>query len=220
MDDSEEAEAYHGMDHSEVDQKFVDDLLAAAIVRLPRGSLTKSDLLAVDLGTGPALQPILLCRRRGQLSIVAVDASAAMLNIARRNVQEAGLDHRIALQLADVKRLPLPTGRFPIVFSNSLLHHVPHPVEALREAWRVTAHHGLLFFRDLLRPNTLDQLDELVRMYSAGADSTGRRLLADSLHAALTMDEVSEMVATVGGESSDVKVTSDRHWTWAATKAR
>ena len=39
-------------------------------------------------------------------------------------------------------------------------------------------------------------------------------MFAESLHAALTVDEVPELVAGVGFDPAGVRQTTDRHWTW------
>ena len=41
---------------------------------------------------------------------------------------------------------------------------------------------------------------------------------AESLHAALSLDEIRGLVASLGFAAADVQQTSDRHWTWAARK--
>ena len=43
-------------------------------------------------------------------------------------------------------------------------------------------------------------------------------MFADSLHAALTLDEVRALVAALGFDPAGVRQTTDRHWTWAARK--
>ena len=43
-------------------------------------------------------------------------------------------------------------------------------------------------------------------------------MFRESLHAALTLDEIREMVAEFGFDPNSVQLTSDRHWTWAAIK--
>ena len=45
-------------------------------------------------------------------------------------------------------------------------------------------------------------------------------MYTDSLRAALTLDEVQQMVAAVGFEAESVQATSDRHWTWVGRKAK
>ena len=209
MDTLEEAVDYDSMDHGEVNRVFVADLLAASP---PRGEV-------LDLGTGTAQIPIELCRRSPAARVLAIDAAAQMIEIARRNVTKAGLSDRIRLERVDAKRLPYRDGTFAAAISNSIVHHVPRPREVLAEAWRIVAPGGLIFFRDLLRPNDEAALRRLVDVYAAGANQHQRQMLADSLHAALTVEEIRRIVAEFGQPAELVRATSDRHWTWAGRKA-
>jgi hypothetical protein len=43
-------------------------------------------------------------------------------------------------------------------------------------------------------------------------------LFSDSLHAALTLDEVRDLVQSLGFPSETVEQTSDRHWTWCTRR--
>jgi ubiquinone/menaquinone biosynthesis C-methylase UbiE len=142
-----------------------------------------------------------------------------MLALARHNVQTAGLDERIRLKRADAKQLPFTDGSFTAVTSNSIVHHIPAPGVVLAEMFRVLAPGGLLFVRDLLRPADEATLRAVVNLYSAGANEHARQMFADSLHAALSLGEVQQLVAELGLDRAGVRQTTDRHWTWAAWKA-
>lgn len=217
MDTAADAADYDAMDHAAVNRRFVDDLvaLAGATAALAGEALAGETL---DLGTGTAQIVIELALRRPSVRIVAVDAAAEMLKLAAKNLAAAGVADRVALQLVDAKRLPYADGRFACVMSNSILHHIPEPRDVLREAVRVTAPWGRLFFRDLLRPHDAATLASLVATYAAGANSHQRQLFADSLHAALSLAEIQSLVEELGFSRATVQATSDRHWTWAAVK--
>lgn len=237
MDTPEEAMAYDEMDHSAVNRVFVDDLLAAARSetraepelgnhterelenQTERGRASLAGCEILDLGTGTARIPMELCSRGGDLRVVAVDLSVSMLDLARLNVELAGLTRRIMLARVDAKGLPFASDRFPCVMSNSIVHHIPEPRVALAEAWRVLAPGGLLFVRDLLRPTDQATLAGLVETYAADCTEHQRRLFADSLHAALTVEEMREIVAEFVAPPHTVQATSDRHWTWTARKS-
>ena len=76
---------------------------------------------------------------------------------------------------------------------------------------------GTVFFvRDLLRPESDAELQKLVQTYAGDATPRQRQLFAESLHAALSLNEVRELVAKYGFNRDTVRVTSDRHWTWSA----
>jgi ubiquinone/menaquinone biosynthesis C-methylase UbiE len=242
MDAPQDAEDYDRMDHSAVNRVFVDDLLAAIQesgvgsqesdaggqrleVRGEEGqslltsdlcSLTSPPLDILDLGTGTALIPIELCRRLADCRVMAVDAATSMLDLARYNLESASLTQRIQLAHIDAKKLPYKDGLFDVVMSNSIVHHIPEPLPVLREAVRVTKSGGLLFIRDLLRPDSAEQLNHQVATYAADCNAHQRQLFADSLHAALSLDEIRELVGSLGFAPETVQQTSDRHWTWRA----
>jgi ubiquinone/menaquinone biosynthesis C-methylase UbiE len=218
MDTAEEAADYDSMDHGEVNARFCADLLVAC------PSLAGS---ALDVGTGTALIPIELCKRAASVDVVAIDLAEHMLDLGRRNVARAGFEKRIRLDKIDAKEMPYSDGQFGATISNSIVHHIPDPRAVFSEMWRVTAPGGVLFVRDLSRPQTASEVDRLVEMYggdppadSSKKDSYERQkgLFHASLCAALTVSEVAAIVAAFGIPSDAVRATSDRHWTLAFVK--
>jgi ubiquinone/menaquinone biosynthesis C-methylase UbiE len=214
MDSAEEARDYDAMDHAAVNRAFVDDLLAALEhADHTAGSATYQIL---DLGTGTAQIPIELCRRMPAARVVAIDMAEEMLKLGRRNVASAGLQDRIQLERADGKKLPYVDHAFDAVISNSIVHHISEPRSVVAEALRVVRPCGLIFFRDLLRPSDHANVRRLVEMYAAGANEHQRALFDASLRAALSLDEISSLLASLGRLHDSVQATSDRHWTWSA----
>jgi ubiquinone/menaquinone biosynthesis C-methylase UbiE len=207
MDSADDAREYDAMDHSAVNAQFVTDLLAI---------LTDPALEVLDLGAGTAQIPIELARRSPHLRITGVDAAPSMLAVARTNVAAANLTDRIDPLLADAKQLPFADNSFPVVISNLILHHIAEPQDVVAEAIRVTTRGGLLFHRDLSRPTDEIELQHLVETYADTATPYQRKLFADSLRAALTLDEMRQLVSHVGFAPNSVQMTSDRHWTWSA----
>lgn len=210
MDTAEEAADYDAMDHSEVNRRFVDDWGMATRVT---GQADATTLRMLDVGTGTALIPIEFCRNFPSLHIVAIDLATEMLSLAAANVERAGFRERIELRLVDAKRLPSAEAEFETVVSNSIMHHIPQPLESLAEMVRVLAPGGLLFVRDLMRPTTETELEALVQTYTQKATPSMRQLFRQSLHAALTVAEVADMLTALGLNRDWVQATSDRHWT-------
>ena len=208
MDCPEEAREYDEMDHAAVNRQFVDDLLAGGEVR--------GDIL--DMGTGTALIPIELCERVEECRVMAIDLSTEMLDLARYRLEIAGMTHRIQLEHVDSKETPFADAMFDLIISNSIIHHIPDPSVVLREAVRVVKPGGRLFFRDLFRPDTEEQLRQLVETHVADQSPTQQKLFADSLRSALTVEEVQEIVTSLGFDPETVVQTSDRHWTWDAIR--
>lgn len=216
MDTASEAEDYNAMDHSEVNSVFVVNFLQAlTVVQTPADRLWR----LFDAGTGTALIPIELLSRGFCGEITAADLADEMLIVARKNVAAAGFSASIRLVRTDCKHLDENDGSFDAVMSNSIIHHIPKPLSVLRECWRIVKNGGLLFVRDLARPADDVTLNRLVKTYAGTANEHGQQMFRDSLHAALTVDEVVELAASLGISRDAVRMTSDRHWTLAAVKS-
>lgn len=205
MDTCEEAMAYDAMDHSTVNEAFARDLLA-----LPS---LGTDFL--DLGTGTALIPTILCRMHPDIRIMAADASRWMLEIARYNLEVFQCASRVQLHLVDAKDMIFQNNYFDGVISNTLIHHLPTHDAFFKESIRVLRPGGILFLRDLVRPESVEEVEQLVATYG-GSDAQGQQLLRQSFHAALTLEEIRTMVAPFGIPPECVRMTSDRHWTLSA----
>lgn len=219
MDTAEEAEDYDAMDHATVNGVFCDDLLS----RRP------DPAWVLDVGTGTARIALALCERSSTVRVVATDLADHMLRVAAKNVQNAGMSERILLRKDDAKALaPFPEP-FDVVCSNSVVHHIPEPEKALAAWWSRVPAGALFFVRDLLRPDTLGEVDALVEKYSGTrpSDSTQAAsfdrqvgLFHASLCAALRLDEVRAIAVSLGMPESAVRATSDRHFTLAFEKPR
>ncbi|GIH11063.1 hypothetical protein Rhe02_91300 [Rhizocola hellebori] len=99
------------------------DDVEAAVKPLPH-----QDLLDVGCGTGSFLRRLANAGHLGRLA--AVDTSpaaiAALADVAA-----------VSVHLADAQALPFPDGSFDVVTERHMLYHVPDPVLAIQEAYRV-----------------------------------------------------------------------------------
>lgn len=205
MDTPEDAASYDAMDHAEVNARFVRDVLAQ------HGPARGGWIL--DVGTGTARIPIELCRQDPRIRVLGIDLARSMLDLGDRNVREAGLADQIRLEHADAKALRPDLGLFEAVVSNSIVHHIPEPASVLEAMFMRVEPGGTLFVRDLARPETRVELERLVELYAGSEPEAARALFADSLHAALSVDEVRLLAGNLGLPPEGVSLTSDRHWT-------
>jgi ubiquinone/menaquinone biosynthesis C-methylase UbiE len=212
MDTREEAVDYDSMDHRDVNRCFVDDLLQVMSPEHPHGQVDLGHVF--DAGTGTALIPIELCQQeRVHCRITAVDYAVEMLALAERNIARAGLQTRITVVQADCKQLLQQDDAFDTVISNSIVHHIPQPRLVLSEMVRVLRPGGCMLVRDLMRPDDSETVDRLVDLYAGDSNDHQRKMFRDSLHAALTLREIRELLNETGLSADCVDQTSDRHWT-------
>jgi ubiquinone/menaquinone biosynthesis C-methylase UbiE len=203
MDTWLEATAYDAMDFEEVNRSFAQEAIGL-------------DPLAVkilDAGTGTARIPILMCQQCPQYLITAVDLAQSMLIVGRRNVEEAGLLQRIRLEKVDTKRMPYPDLEFDLIISNSLVHHLPDPFPFFYEVNRLIKPSGKILIRDLIRPETDLEIEDLVNSVGSNYDRHQKQLFHDSLKAALTLGEVKILIDRAGLKNVKLYQSSDRHWT-------
>lgn len=207
FESSELAMEYDSLDHSEANRSFAADFLAAG---------GQGDLL--DLGTGTAQIPVELCRQGFEGRIMAADLSVSMLEMARLNIEIGSVIDRVQLAQADAKDLLFADAYFDCVACNGTLHHFADPLPVLQGCLRVLRPNGLLFVRDLLRPDDEQTLQQQLESFAGAANETQRRMFEDSLRAAFTLEEVRQLVAQLGYDPAAVQATSDRHWTWSVRK--
>lgn len=110
----------------------------------------------IDLGTGTGRMLGLLAPRATRAT--GLDASHAMLSVARANLERLGLS-RVDLRQGDIHAPPFGRGSFDLVLVHQVLHYLDDPARALREAARLVAPGGRLLVVDFA-PHDLEFLRE------------------------------------------------------------
>jgi ubiquinone/menaquinone biosynthesis C-methylase UbiE len=95
---------------------------------------------ALDLACGTGYAAIGMAAAGIAEEVDATDLSVRMLERCRDNARAAGVD--VGLALADAERLPYADGAFDLIVARGALHHVPSPLDALREMRRVLEQGG------------------------------------------------------------------------------
>ena len=131
----------------------------------------------VDLGSGTGHFVIALCKMYPELSVTCYEASSAMIEIAQRNITQAGLGNQINLIQDDFFNAQ---GQFDLVIANRVLHHVNDTVGF----WNLIDRLGKnVLVCDLGRPDTLEFLNH---EFSEDA--------VNSLKSAYTLEEVQDQL--------------------------
>lgn len=127
-----------------------DEVEAAILKAAGRGPYQR----LVDLGTGSGRMLTLL--GRNAVSGLGLDLSQQMLNIARREVAQAGLES-IELRHGDIFATRLADGCADLVVIHRVLHFLTDPGSAVAEAARLVALNGQLLIVDFA-PHQLEHL--------------------------------------------------------------
>ncbi len=111
-------------------------------------------LLDLGTGTGRILELFSECVDQG----IGVDASPAMLAIARNRLERAGLTH-CQVRHADIFHLPYSNSSIDAVTIHQVLHFLDEPAKAMEEAARVLKPGGRILIADFA-PHELEFLRE------------------------------------------------------------
>ena len=149
-----------------------EDVEAALLAVLPDMSLGR--VLDVGTGTGRLLE-LLAPRIRAGLG---VDASRAMLALARARLAKPGLGH-VSVRQADMYRLPL-AGAYDIVVLQMVLHYAEDPAAVLAEAARMLEPGGRMIVVDLAAHSRAALAERLAHRWQGFSDDTMGELLTDA----------------------------------------
>jgi ubiquinone/menaquinone biosynthesis C-methylase UbiE len=140
------------------------DVEAALLRLVPQDA---GHLLDIGTGTGRVLELLAPRISRG----LGIDASKAMLALARSRLSRAGCAH-CAVRLADMYRLPMPDASFDLVVLQMVLHHAEDPAGAVLEATRVLSRGGQLLVIDLGEHDHADVTGKLAHRWPGFSDQT------------------------------------------------
>ena len=203
MDNPEQVLAYARADFEKENQGFVDRF------REYFPEFTKGHIL--DLGCGPGDIPIRFARALPVCRITGVDASEPMIGLAGVAAKQAGLVDRIIFCCERFQGVSL-VEPVDAAVSNSLLHHVPNPLQFWYRLRQLLKPGAPVLVMDLLRPDSSEEAQAIVDRYAAKESEILRRDFYRSLLAAFTEDEVAAQLAEMNLSRLIIDVVDDRHW--------
>ena len=127
----------HMLEHMEEDEKGL-------YVRRIREFSDIRKMKVLDIGTGPGLFPIILGKDGHE--VIAIDYSDGMLEMARKNCKNAGVNADI--RKMDAQHLEFDDETFDLIVSRKVLWNLPDPVGSYKEWLRVLKPDGKMILFD------------------------------------------------------------------------
>ncbi len=203
MDDPKQADAYARADFAEENQGFVD--------RFKEYFPEFSQGHVLDLGCGPGDIPIRFSKLYPACQVIGIDASAPMIQLGEHAVKAAGLAGRITLRCERYEEVA-GARIVDAAISNSLLHHLPNPLQFWQKLRQLVKPGSPVLVMDLLRPDSPEAAQAIVGQYAANEPDILRRDFYNSLLAAFTEDEIGSQLARMNLTRLLIDIPDDRHW--------
>jgi len=152
------------------DELFGDRFHLAALAAFAEGAWTIGDL---GCGTGRASEAIAPFVAR----VIAVDASAAMLQAAKKRLQPFD---NVDLRRGDLEALPIDEAQLDAATLMLVLHHVTEPARALAEVARVLKPGGRLILVDMLPHDREHYRQQMGHVWMGFSEEQIHRMLGDT----------------------------------------
>lgn len=203
MDDEAQVLAYAAADFADVNRSFVERF------REYFPDFAEGHIL--DLGCGPGDIAVRLGHALPACRITGVDASGPMIRVAEEAARKAGLPDRLSFRCERFQALA-GANIADAVVSNSLLHHLPNPLQFWHKLRILVKPGSPVLIMDLLRPDSPEAACGIVDQYAPNEPEVLRRDFYNSLLASFTEDEIGAQLAQMNLTRLLIDVPDDRHW--------
>jgi trans-aconitate methyltransferase len=150
--------------------------------------------LILDIGCGPADVTVRFAALFPRARVLGVDGSTEMLRLAQKRVQyDPDLHPRVTFK-ETVIPFRNPIEKAELIIANGMLHHLHTPVDLWNTISETSKSGTYVFVTDLLRPDSEDEVQKLVRENCPNDHPVHVADYTNSLRAAFTPDEILEQL--------------------------
>jgi trans-aconitate methyltransferase len=202
MDEKDQVIAYAEADFEQPHNEFIQRVKTFIAEPSFRGK-------ALDLGCGPGEISQRFVEAFPSCQCDAIDGSKPMIDYALDSMS-AELQSRLNFIHGKLPFSKLPKTSYDIIFSNSLLHHLPEPDILWHTIRKYSKPGARIAVMDLIRPESINMAKMFVDRYSYNEPEILQRDFYCSLLAAFTIEEINLQL-----EKAELPLTleqiSDRH---------
>ena len=200
-----QAEAYANADFEEPHARVI-ELFDSVFP----GAAIKGNIL--DLGCGPGDVTFRFAKRFPGISIIGIDGSAAMIDLAnKRRDYEGDAGKAVEFLRGFIPGVNIPQETFDVIISTSFLHHLHDPSVLWETVGSYATPGTRVFVYDLVRPPDRKTARHLVEYYSGSEPEILKKDFYNSLLAAFEPKEINQQLVCSGLNELSVEVVSDRH---------
>jgi arsenite methyltransferase len=155
--------------------------------------------VVLDLGSGAGADAFISARRVGPAGrVYGLDMTDEMLDLARRNAADAGVEN-VEFLKGVIEDVPLPARSVDVVISNCVINLSPDKAGVLREAARVLRPGGRFAVTDIVADDDMD------------AETREREGVCGCVGGALTRSDFERALADAGFEQIEITETHRVH---------
>jgi len=146
---------------------------------------------ALDVGTGPGIFPIFLSKALPGIRFKGIDLSPVMVDLAKGNAIDEGLENRIAFEVGSAYSLPCEDHSLDLLLCINTLHHLDHPVDFFNEVARALKEGGGFVIVDFHRDTSmvLVGMFDLLWRFFFGKHPKAKNGFLESVRSSYTLKE-------------------------------
>ncbi len=158
--------------------------------------------LALEIGPGPGYLGLEWLKKTNGTHLKGMEISPDMINIAKRNTKEYGLEDRADYVNGDAQKMPFDDNMFDAVFTSGSLHEWSEPLKIFNEVSRILKPNGRFFVSDLRRDMNVLMKSLMWLMTNPKEIRPG---LITSINASYTVAEITDILKQSGLVNFEIK---------------
>ena len=146
---------------------------------------------ALDIGTGPGIFPIFIAKALPEIQFKGIDLYPVMIELAKRNAIEEGVNGRMAFEVGSAYSLPCEDHSIDLLLCINTIHHLERPVDFFNEVARALKVGGGFVIVDFHRDTSFIFIwifDLLWRAFF-GRHPKARKGFLESVRSSYTLEE-------------------------------